>query len=873
MGAVINSSVIILGTIANVCGISFYTREKEMGKLRIYIMLLGVFAGFWCYGFGFMGMYSSISEIVITKSVGVFSVIAYLTVLFLLLLHLINLRTSYKVLFTTVFGIFGLLDFWAMIDTEGYAFVQVDGRTAYYYIFNSFPIRFHRIYLAVAISIIVAFGLVWLFGRNTKQNRQMILVLMTAHFCLIASCIPDTLLPMFDLPSFPSSCFGVAFSYLILWYNCVYNNALSITVQSVSSYVYQATNANILVLDMDKQLYMANDSSLAFFELQKARGHELTELFEMDKEAADAFFEKAVRGELDEWKVHTRQGGKNCSLRVTVAKNKKGRPYCVILFVYDLTKEEEIQEELRAANQAKSDFLSNMSHEIRTPINAVIGMNEMILREAEDKQILEYAASVQSSSSALLSIINDILDISKIESGKIEIVNVDYELPSFLHDCYNMINDKAEQKGLEFQIHCDEKLPGMLHGDIIRIRQIAINLLSNAVKYTEKGKVDFFVSGELSEQMLLLKFCVKDTGMGIAPEDMDKLFNKFERLDMKKNRTTEGTGLGLHLTKMLTELMGGTVAVESEYGKGSVFTVVIPQKCVGSSPIGKLDMGSFHARQAEYKHQSRFTAPDARILVVDDVEINLKVFVNLVKQLKMQIDTATGGEESIELACENKYDIIFMDHMMPGLNGIETLEKLQIMKENRNADTPIIMLTANALSGMKEMYLEKGFTDYLSKPIDGVKLEKKIEKYLPQEKVMLVQEARQEEVHRGTDEPDSDATLNRLQKMIPELQWKQALEYCAGSEEFYIECLKEFCQNRRKELIQLQFDSENWNEYAVQVHALKSASRTLGFEALGNIAEQMELAAKKQEVAYIKENYLALQKEYERVLNAISESL
>lgn len=869
MGAVINGSIIIFGTVANFCGISFYTREKEMGKLRIYIMLLGVFAGFWCYGFGFMGMYTAISEIIITKLVGIFSIIAYLTVLLVLLFKLINLRSVYSVPFTILFGLYGLSDFVLMIQADGHKYVQIDGRTAYYYVFKSFAAQYHRIYLVVAISTILVFGLVWLFGRNTKQNRHMIFVLMMAHFCLVASCIPDTILPMFDLPSFPSSCYGVAFSYLILWYNCVHNNALSITVQSVSSYVYQAMNANILVFDMDKKLYMANDSSLAFFALPKATGQELTELFEMDREEADSFFEKAVSGELDEWKIHTRQGARNCSLRVTVAKDKKVRPYCVILFVYDLTKEEEIQEELRAANQAKSDFLSNMSHEIRTPLNAIIGMNEMVLREAEDKQILEYAVSVQNSSSALLSIINDILDISKIESGKIEIVEVEYELASLLHDCYNMIVEKAEKKGLVFQIHCDEQLPSILYGDMIRIRQIMINLLTNAVKYTEKGRVDFFVSGESTEQMLLLKFSVKDTGMGIAPEEIDRLFNKFERLDMKKNRTIEGTGLGLHLTKMLTDLMGGTVAVESEYGNGSEFTVVIPQECRSSSPVGKLDMKSYIAGQTEYKHQSYYTAPDARILVVDDVEINLKVFANLIKQLKMQIDTATGGEESIELACENKYDIIFMDHMMPGLNGIETLEKLREMKENKNADTPIIMLTANALSGMKEMYLEKGFTDYLSKPIDGIKLEKKIEKYLPQKKVLTVQENTCEE----NTEEDSQRVLSCLQNYIPEIKLTEALMYCAGSEDFYVECLKEFCENRRKELIQQLFDSENWNEYTVQVHGLKSASKTLGFETLGNLAEQMEYAAKKQETAYIQENFEDLQKEYERVLKAIAESL
>ncbi len=879
MGAVINSSLIILGTLTLTCGISFYLREKDMGRIRIYIMLLGVFAGLWCYGFGFMGMYTSRLGIAIPRAQGLFSIVAYLTTVLILLEDLINLRVLYRYIITVLFTAYGFSNFVMISKMGNHVFVQVDGRTAYY-IPDSFESIYHKIYLVVAIAVILGVALVWLCNRNTKQNKKIIIVLILAHFCLVASCISDTVLPMFEKPSFPGSCYGVAFSYLILWYNCVHNNALSISVQNVSSYVYQAMNANILVFDMEKKLYMANDSSLAFFDIQKAAGQKLFELFEMEKAEADEFFCKAVKGKVDELKSHTRKDEKSCSLRVTVARNKKGKPYCVILFVYDLTKEEEIQEELIAANQAKSDFLSNMSHEIRTPINAVIGMNEMILREAENEQILEYATSVQNSSAALLAIINDILDISKIESGKIEIVKVDYELSSLLHDCYNMIIDRATKKGLEFHLYCEENIPYVLHGDITRIRQIIINLLTNAVKYTAKGKIDFYVTGDISEQSVLLKFAVKDTGMGIAPEEMDKLFNKFERLDIKKNRTTEGTGLGLHIAKKLTELMGGTITVESDYGKGSVFTVVIPQKYVDDRPIGKLDMQLRNVGQKEYKHEVRFTAPEARILVVDDVEINLKVFTNLLKQLHMQIDTANGGAVSIELACKNKYDIIFMDHMMPGLNGIETLEKLKESEKNKNSDTPIIMLTANALSGMKEMYLEKGFTDYLSKPIDGNKLEKKIQKYLPKEKILEVKEETQENIQQDAEQSrmETDAGLTettsvRLKKAVPELNLKMALQFCAGDEVFYVECLKEFCGNGRKELIHQLYEAEDWNGYTVQVHGLKSASRTLGFETLGSMAEKMEFAAKGQEVSYIRENYEELKKEYERVLKAITDSL
>ena len=325
----------------------------------------------------------------------------------------------------------------------------------------------------------------------------------------------------------------------------------------------------------------------------------------------------------------------------------------------------EEQRNAEAANEAKSLFLANMSHEIRTPINAILGMNEMILRENRNEQIEEYARNIHSAGNSLLYLVNDVLDISKIESGKLEIMENIYELSSFIHDCYSMVAEKAERKGLELTVSCNPQLPSKLKGDESRLRQIVTNILSNAAKYTEKGGITLSFDSHYQDGKMMLVINVKDTGIGISKENIEKLFTQFTRFDMEKNRNIEGTGLGLSLSKRLTDLMQGTIEVESIYGVGSSFTVTIPQQVVDAEPIG-----DFHQRyssvadQAE-KYRQSFEAPDAKILVVDDTSVNLKVIVNLLKSTKIKVDTASSGRQCLEMVSQTAYDLIFMDHMMP----------------------------------------------------------------------------------------------------------------------------------------------------------------------------------------------------------------
>ncbi len=389
-----------------------------------------------------------------------------------------------------------------------------------------------------------------------------------------------------------------------------------------------------------------------------------------------------------------------------------------------------LKEEAEHANEAKSAFLAHMSHEIRTPINAVLGMNEMILRESSSSAIREYALNIQNAGRILLSIINDILDLAKIESGQIEIVQSDYHLGKLLTDIENMVTMRAEESSLALHILADSKLPEMLHGDEKRIKQCIINFLTNSIKYTKEGKVTLQVGfTEAGKEMINLQVSVSDTGIGIKEDKLTLLFEPFVRLDRPENSNVEGTGLGLSITKSLIDRMGGSLRVESVYGIGSVFTFSIPQKVVGAELLG--DYKEKSQRIAE-KEREKFIAPQAKILAVDDNRVNITVARGLLKRLKVQFDSAMSGQECLDKINRMHYDIILLDHMMPGMDGVDTLHQMQKMECFIQEPSVVIALTANAVIGAKEGYLEEGFTDYLSKPIDYVKLEDMIRKYLPE---------------------------------------------------------------------------------------------------------------------------------------------
>ena len=489
-----------------------------------------------------------------------------------------------------------------------------------------------------------------------------------------------------------------------------------------------------------------------------------------------------------------------------------------------------------SANKAKSDFLSNMSHEIRTPINAILGMNEMILREAIAPNIIEYAENIRTAGNTLLGIVNDVLDFSKIEAGKMEIIPVEYALSSLLNDLVNMIQSRADKKGLEFHINAANDLPSELFGDEIRIKQVVTNILTNAVKYTEHGSVTLTVNfTKIGDNLIKIFFGVKDTGIGIKQEDIQKLFSAFERIEEKRNRTVEGTGLGMNITQRLLNMMGSQLDVHSVYGEGSEFSFELEQKVINWHELGDFEENFRHALSQHKKYREKFTAPDAKILVVDDTVMNLTVVKGLLKQTKIQIDTADSGYECLNLVTKNHYDIIFLDHRMPGIDGIETLQRMKEMHNNINQDTPVISLTANAISGARKQYIDAGFQDYLTKPIDSSRLEEMMIEYLPPNKINIIA---QDETVAETVE---DKTLPDWLKNVEGLNTADGIAHC-GSVDSYLDALTVFAQSvtsGAKEIANF-YKMSDWKNYTTKVHALKSSARVIGANELSDRAKRLE---------------------------------
>ncbi|MBQ9504656.1 MAG: response regulator, partial [Lachnospiraceae bacterium] len=579
-------------------------------------------------------------------------------------------------------------------------------------------------------------------------------------------------------------------------------------------------------------------------------------------------------GPAEEWALMNDE--KSC--RIQIKQREIPLLNRLLTFMDAMTRElEDMAIEANAASEAKSIFLSSMSHEIRTPINAILGLDEMIIRSTKEEVTKANALGIQNSGRNLLGLINDVLDVSRIESGRMEIIEVEYELGSVVNDLVNMIKVRTDEKQLEFKVEIDPETPHLLLGDEIRLKQCATNILTNAVKYTEEGSVTMKIGHRsLDNGNVMLSFSVRDTGIGIKKEDMDKLFKPFERIEEDRNRSIEGSGLGMNIVMNLLHMMGSELKVESVYGEGSEFSYEVEQRVVDPAPIGNFN--EMYERSLETSaYQESFHAPEARVLVVDDTKMNLLVFKGLLENTQVQIDTADSGDEALVLYESTPYDVIFLDQRMPGMDGTQTLHAMRHTDNYINESTPIIVLTATVTSGAREAFIAAGFTDYLSKPIDSVKLERMLMEYIPKGKIVLPGDERFGKIgeggyeggfdsgssyvnlgsetggstEAGVDVDHSYVNLSKLRE-VEGLDYGFALKNCM-KESILLESAESFVQLGEESVKEIMdfFEKKDYKNYTIKVHALKSSARLIGLRALSEKAAYLEECGDSNNIAEI----------------------
>lgn len=594
--------------------------------------------------------------------------------------------------------------------------VSIDGRK--FLIVGKSPV--YILCMAYMLGVLVLFS--YLCHKNWKnaQGRdksilgRLALTSMVTDVVIILS-ISDMAYP-YDLVPIIITVFTIVIGIMI------YKYGLFSTMDIAKENLILNIEEGVIVRDMEGKFQYANPKA---YEL-------IPELEITDKQTIEKAIDRIVGGIQSDIVVFHKRFFKVKNRTLYDEKEVAGQ----MITFFDVTdlhennkKMEQLKIEADNANYAKSNFLANMSHEIRTPINAVLGMDEMILRESNEENVIEYAMTIKRAGESLLSLVSDILDFSKIESGKMTIINEPYNTEQLITDIINTFSLRMRQKGLSFIFEIDESIPKELVGDEVRIRQVALNILSNAFKYTREGYVKLKVESRIVEDKCKLLFSVEDTGNGIKKQELERLFATFERIDEKKNRHIEGSGLGLNITKNLLKMMGSDIKVKSVYGRGSIFSFELEQSISEREPIGKicLDMVKTGISQ---RSREGFVAPNARILVVDDNLVNLTVMKGLLKKSQASVDVASSGGEAIKLTKDKKYNLIFMDHLMPEMDGIEAMVRIREMSDNPNKNTPCIVLTANAISGAKEKYMAAGFDEYMTKPVNMDILENNLEKYL-----------------------------------------------------------------------------------------------------------------------------------------------
>lgn len=859
-------TTVLLVACATICigvGIFYFFINNTKNKGRICILLLGIGGGIWALG---SALYGNCTDDRLAQNFFCMTIVGFNLYVIAIVIYVACL-TGVKIKGYGLMVGLGILT--SLVDGVSFGsmrirhFYRVNGRTCFTTEFHG-SVFYHWMYIMLCFLCCIYIVLYWSKKIMRKSQRKYVAYIILGNTIMLLSSIPDTVLPFYGIKSYPSSVYGVTVSFLMTVFFSIRYDTFGISKLTVSDYLFNQIDYGVMVYDYQRTHILHNTNAEVLFGADVEQPFEELVTCECNKEE---FAEQLYQGKLEHCKVKCLQGNQILSVTSSMVCDEYGEMQNTIVTLVDITYEEELLERLRVSDRAKTDFLTNMSHEIRTPINGIMGMNSLLLRQIDTlprEKIAEYAGNMQRASRTLLAIVNDILDISKIESGKMELLCEGYELASLINDCYTIVASNCKKKNLNLYMEIDENLPSILYGDDVRIRQIVNNFLSNAVKYTKRGHVILKISySRIDEENINLRIDVKDSGMGIRKKDMENLFQNFTRLEEHKNRNIQGTGLGLSLTKRLVDMMHGEVQVESQYGEGSTFTAIIPQKVICLDGVGDMKQifENYELSAALQKEVPQFKG--AHILVVDDMEMNRIVAREMLQQTGATVDVAGSGEEGLTLMKEQYYDLIFMDQMMPDMDGIATFEEMKRMN-HQNKTTPVIAMTANAVKGAKEMYLQHGFADYISKPIFEEKMWKILERFLADKQT--------DTVEKQNSDDGAEENKKSLQERFPYLDTEQGMSVCMEDEDFYLKILKVYLKDEMVDTLQQDYEAGAWAQYQIHVHGLKNVSANIGAMELSEQFKGLEYAIKNHDIPdtdYIRSHHDKVMEAYQELLRRL----